>query len=45
MHEVVLSASNLKRECGVTALDVSKRLIATVSTRRRCTSLWSSTRP
>ena len=27
MHEVVLSASNLKRECGVTALDVSKRLI------------------
>ena len=27
MHEVVLSASNLKREFGVTALDVSKRLI------------------
>ena len=27
MHEVVLSASSLKRECGVTALDVSKRLI------------------
>ena len=27
MHEVVLSASSLKREFGVTALDVSKRLI------------------
>ncbi len=27
MHEVVLSAANLKREFGVTALDVSKRLI------------------
>lgn len=27
MHEVVLSAANLKREHGVTALDVSKRLI------------------
>lgn len=27
MHEVVFSASNLKKEFGVTALDVSKRLI------------------
>ena len=27
MHEVVLSAANLKRDFGVTALDVSKRLI------------------
>ena len=27
MHEVVLSAANLKSECGVTALDVAKRLI------------------
>ena len=27
MHEVVLSAATLRRECGVTALDVAKRLI------------------
>jgi len=27
MHEFVLSARNLKRECGVSALDVAKRLM------------------
>ena len=44
MHEFVLSARNLKREHGITALDVAKRLMDYGSTRRRSTSRSSSPR-
>ena len=38
MHEVVFSARTLRRDCGVSALDVAKRLIDYGIHRPRCTS-------
>jgi glycine dehydrogenase subunit 2 len=45
MHEFVASIAGLRQRTGTRAFDVAKRIIDEGSTRRRCTSHWSSTKP